>query len=272
MIKLPPEHYEKVTPLLHTVPFNTLFARAVIEKKADGHVFVDDQRSLTVCFIIHKYGMALLCGNHGNDVFNDKLVRFLKNSSFEEYPAKWMLTFPNEWEHILASLLGTALGQAGDANDSPFLQTVRINYHFQPRSHLNIPALPDGFSLVQIDFELYHRIQGSVVPQQFWNHAEDFLAHGVGFSLIYEEQIVSTAFAAYLVADQLELGIETTEAFRKKGYAIYPAAALIQYCLAHGYEPLWACRRENIGSSRLAERLGFVPSSYHPYYGLPSRF
>ncbi|MGC5326049.1 GNAT family N-acetyltransferase [Brevibacillus sp. SYSU BS000544] len=279
MIKLTPPHYAKVDPLLRKVPFNTLFARVVIEYKVDGQVYVDDLLNPTVSLIIHKYGMAFLCGNYENDSFNDKLVKFLKDTPWIQFPAKYMLTYPEQWEQKLASLLDTDLLLAdnmdskGIHHDSSqfFLQTQRINYKFNPQFPLNNSNLPAGFILKRIDADLYPKIQGSVVPEYFWDTAEDFLENGIGFSLLYDDQIVSTTFSSYIVDDQLELGVETTENFRKKGYAIYAASAMISYCLANGYEPVWACRRDNIGSSRLAESLGFVPASCHPYYCMPTR-
>ncbi|MEJ8545970.1 GNAT family N-acetyltransferase [Brevibacillus borstelensis] len=274
MIKLRPDHYSKAARLLDEVPFNNLFARVVIENKVNGQVLVDDPEHPTVCLIIHKYGMALLCGNDRNESFNNGLANFLSSGPSSEYSAKWLLASPDEWEHKLASLLVEQLLPA-DKLDAPemrpgnhthFLKTERINYRFHSQLCADHTKIPDGFTLKKIDAELYHSIQGSVVPQYFWNTAEDFLANGIGFALLYDDQIVSTSFASFIVGDKLELGVETTETFRKRGYSIYAASALVAYCLENGYEPVWACRRGNIGSSRLAESLGFVPASYHPYY------
>lgn len=262
MLELQSDHYWKVTPIVSEVPFNNLFARVVIEQKVEGQVFVDDLSNPTVCLIIHKYGMALLCGNDTNVSFNNNLVSYLNHPSPNGFPAKWLLTYPQKWEQKLVDLL--------DHNKTYFLQTQRINYQFNPQFPLQQPNIPDGFTLQQIDSALFHKIQGSVVPQHFWNTVDDFLEHGIGFSLLYENQIISSCFSSYIVEDKLELGVETSENFRNKGYSIYAASALIKYCLQNGYEPIWGCRRENIGSSRLAESLGFVPLSYHPYYCMPS--
>ncbi len=262
MIKLQPDQYPAVAPLVNSVPYNHLFARVVMENSVHGHVFADDATTPSVCFIIHKYGMAMLIGDDKNALVTDRLGDFLHAAVQSEFPAKWLLIYPQTWEHTLA----------GFVDNRHFLQTQRINYTFHPElfsfHHID---LPDGFTLRKIDAELYHRIQGSVVPQHFWNCAEDFLAHGIGFSLLDGDQIVSTTFTSFVGDGKLELGVETAAAFRQKGYSVYAASALVAYCLEHGYEPVWACRLENVGSSRLAERLGFVPSSYHPYYCLPSR-
>lgn len=281
MIKLKQSDYSKVASLVNEVPFNTFFARVVIDHKVNGEVFVDDFLHPTVSLIVHKYGMALLCGNYENNSFNNELIAFLKHAQMAAFPAKYMLTYPDPWEHTLASLLGSQLllanyDEQGIDRDirTFFLQTERINYQFQLPSLLHNIEIPARFTLKKIDSNIYHKIhasQTSVVPEHFWNTAEDFLENGIGFALIYDDQIVSTSFASFIVDDKLELGVETTEKFRKNGYSIYAASALVKYCLSNGYEPVWACRRENIGSSSLAERLGFIPISYHPYYCMPSK-
>lgn len=69
--------------------------------------------------------------------------------------------------------------------------------------------------------------------------------------------------------NQLEFGIETVDGFRGKGFAFHTASSLIDYCLENNYEPVWACRLENTGSYKLAEKLGFEPTVTLPYYKLP---
>ena len=111
-------------------------------------------------------------------------------------------------------------------------------------------------------------MKGSVVPMNFWNNAEEFYNNGIGFSLIYENKVASTSYSAFLHDDKLELGIETMEEFRGKGFAQFTCSALIDYCLENNFEPVWACRLENTGSYKLAQKLGFEPIKRIPYYRL----
>ncbi|TKG91495.1 GNAT family N-acetyltransferase [Puteibacter caeruleilacunae] len=62
--------------------------------------------------------------------------------------------------------------------------------------------------------------------------------------------------------------METIPEFRGQGFAQYACAALIDYCLANGYEPVWACKETNVPSYKLAQKLGFVPALTLPYYRL----
>jgi len=56
--------------------------------------------------------------------------------------------------------------------------------------------------------------------------------------------------------------------YRGRGFAYHACAALIEYCIRKGLMPVWSCRYENTASYRLAQRLGFVPTLYLPYYRL----
>lgn len=115
--------------------------------------------------------------------------------------------------------------------------------------------------------DLFLQLEG-VSPRHFWKDANQFAQSGTGFTLMDNGTAASTAFAAFIEGGQLEIGIESHEAFRGKGYAFLVCAALIDYCLEQGLEPVWACRKENEGSYRLAQKLGFVPTVTLPYYKL----
>lgn len=280
MFELPTGQYSKVERLVDEVPFNTLFAKVVLQKKVRGRVLVDDILSPSVCLVVHKYGMTVLCGNCQSTSFNRELRTFMKNDSVNGNSAKWMICHPLEWEKVLADVLGedlvTRSGESAPDDTTEIhetdrvVQTERVNFRFGGKLPSPKLAPPPGFVLRRVDSTLYHRIEGSVTPQAFWDNAVDFLRLGIGFSLLVNEQVVSTSFSSFVVGDKLELGVETDSRYRRRGFSVYPSAELIDYCLAYGYEPVWACRRDNIPSFQLALRLGFTPASRHPYYSLPS--
>ena len=66
----------------------------------------------------------------------------------------------------------------------------------------------------------------------------------------------------------LRIGIETAQPHKGKGYAFAACSALIKYCIENNYEPVWSCKKDNIGSYRLACRLGFEPTFTLPFYRL----
>lgn len=279
MIEIKQNGYYKVIPLLDQGTYNNYLFQSVAENKVRGKVFVDNVKDPTVCLIAHKYGMSLLCGNDTNDSFNNKLIGFLKNDSINNHMTKWMLVFPEQkWTDKLTLLLGDDLLKVPDIKEEEIqkyktskkiLQTERVEFKFDVNAFKKITTLPSGFVLKKIDQELYEKITGSVVPKNFWDSAEDFLQNGIGFSLLFDNKVVSSCFSSAIFEDKLEFGVETDKEFRGKGYSIYPVLAMAEYSLSIGYEPVWACRKENIGSVKLARKAGFSASSYHSYYTIP---
>ncbi len=84
--------------------------------------------------------------------------------------------------------------------------------------------------IVKTDALMYQTMPGTTVPKYFWNSESDFLQNGIGYSLLYNGQLASMAFAGYILDNKLEIGIETVPEFRKKGYAELVCSALIDYC------------------------------------------
>jgi RimJ/RimL family protein N-acetyltransferase len=118
---------------------------------------------------------------------------------------------------------------------------------------------------------MFETMQGAVIPRNFWNSAQEFVAKGVGITVKCNGEPVSTAYSAFIHSPFLEIGIETSAFHRGKGYALMACAALIDHALCRGFEPVWSCRFENLGSFLLAQKLGFEPVRQIPYYLLPGR-
>jgi RimJ/RimL family protein N-acetyltransferase len=89
----------------------------------------------------------------------------------------------------------------------------------------------------------------------------------MGFCLVKDDDtIVSTSFAAYIDNNRIDIGIETNPEYRGQGFGALTCAAMIQYCLDNGYEPIWGCRKDNMASFRLAQKLGFKETIFHPTF------
>lgn len=281
MKPLSPAEYPRVEALLRAVPINTLFARAVVERQVSGRVYVDDTVSPRTVYVAHPYGMSLLFGSTDRADFNKGLVPYLTGDVPRVGP-EWLQVFPDEWSGRLAKMLRdrlTLLRPAPGATVAAVfpdarkvVQTIRVNFHFEARRYAELNdtlVLPAGCELTEDAGWIYRHMQGSVVPSAFWDTSDEFEARGAATALLYRGALASAAFASFVMDDYLELGIETYEPFRGKGFALHACAVLINYCLKRGLEPVWACRLDNHASYRLALRLGFVHALSIPYYQLP---
>ncbi len=287
MIKLHNEQYNKVIDALLPVEINTLFAQAVVKQKAPGSVFVDNELSPKTFYISHSYGMSLLFGDVNNEGFNSELKGYILNSKKQRTKVEWLQAYPEAWNHEISKLCGSSMIESASLesnsaipdNIDKLVKCTRVNfkfdYDFYNKSKdvllkLNEPLSDSG--LIDISGtkeDTFLNMQGSVIPRFFWSSPEIFKRVGAGFTLYYNGEPASTAFSAFVEEKKLEIGIETSEKFRGKGFAILVCCALIDYCLERGLEPVWACRLENTGSYQLAQKLGFVPYLNIPYYRLP---
>lgn len=271
MILLKTGNYYKLKEPLKMVEINHLFARTVVEQKMDGEIYVDDFEHPSTFYVKHSYGMALLFGKTDNEFFNEQLTSYLPNEDSKRQAGEWLQVFPLEWNDQLDKLLD---GQITEPNPTEInhrvIKSTRVNFRFNKSKYTSAKhTIPPDFRLVRTDVELFGQIAGTVVPRYFWRNRDEFSQNAVGFSLIYRNQPVSTAFASFIHDQQLELGIETKAEFQGQGLAQLTCSALIDYCLENNFEPVWACRLENTGSYKLAQKLGFEPIRMIPYYQLP---
>ncbi len=274
MIQLDVNRYGEIAEPLKKVTVNNLFARSVVERKVKGKIFVNKIENPDIFYVIHPYGMSLLFGEPGDDIFKEWFIDYALNSSGKREREEWLQTYPGEWDSYIKNLFGDKLIHSDFSEGIDLKEKIELNgrAHFKfDRS--SFPGLKNfkklkGLKLERSRFDVYRKMAGSVVPSSFWDSADDFYEMGVGFSLVDDDQYISTAFSSFIHDNILELGIETTEQFRGRGLAKYPCAALIEYCIENGFEPVWSCRFENRSSYYLAQTLGFVPQKVTPYYRL----
>ncbi len=275
MIELSKNEYQKVLPFIKQVDFNYMFAKSVLEDDINGNVYVDCKENPSSFYIVHSYGMSLLFGNEKNTEFTSWLRGYLLNVEKNRVQVEWMQVFPDAWNDELDKLLGEKLARKKETQEiideninKKVIENTRVNFKFNYNTYSLFKEninLKD-YNIVKTSTELYSKMDGAVVPKAFWKSAEQFEQSGVGFSLFIEEQLVSTAYSAFIHDNQLELGIETVKGYKGKGLAAICCAALIDYCIANDFEPVWSCKLENVASFKLALKLGFEPVSYRPYY------
>lgn len=272
MISLEKSQYHKVADSLRQVTINNFFARSVIEKKVNGSVYVDNVKEPKTFYIVHPYGMSLLFGENDNREFNAAFHDYALNISKKREKHEWMQAFPGSWDATLKNLFRERLVKSDENSKTNHIVefNTRLNFKFNADKYLNLKRSKSGSDLkiIRTNKEIFEEMKGSVVPFYFWENADDFYKNGIGFSAFYEDKLVSTAYSAFIHDNFLELGIETVEGYRGKGIAWFTCAALIDFCLENNFEPIWACRLENTGSVKLAQKLGFEISARIPYYRL----
>ncbi len=273
MVLLDKENYNIALNPLKEVKINHLFARSVVENIVYGSVYADNLKNPKVFYVYHPYGMSLLYGDSDQSNFNSRFFEYAMNINKVRGNYEWVQAYPGSWHQVLSGLFGEQLINYEDnkgRNNNKIEIYSRVNFKFNKSKYLNITKgyLLNNFNICRTDKKMYEEMQGKVLPKYFWDNADQFCNNGIGFSLQYNDKIVSTSFSAFIFEKQLELGIETVENNRGKGFALATCSSLIDYCLANDYEPIWSCRLDNVGSYNLAQKLGFEPTIYIPIYRL----
>lgn len=274
MILLDKSDYYKVLDPLQEVGINHLFADAVVRGHVSGSIYVDDARKPAIFYVCHPYGMFLLFGDSGNGRFNSWLLGHALNSFNIRDRHEWLQAYPESWNTRIAAdwpeHLVTSAANADKPADKRIEVNTRVNFKFNKDVYLHFkdkhPVV--AHNTVRTNTSMFEAMQGSVIPSHFWDNAADFSSRAIAFSIPDGDLVAATAFSAFVIDNQLEIGIETSEGYRGKGYAVAVCSALIDYCLANGYEPVWGCKLENTPSYLLAQKLGFEPTIYWPFYRL----
>jgi GNAT superfamily N-acetyltransferase len=274
MIRLEKKKYYKLLEPLKMVTINNLFARAVVENRITGSVYVDNEENPKTFYVVHPYGMSLLFGDCNNTAFNCNFRDYSLNRNKIRNTHEWLQVFPDQWNRILNELYhGLLISSAANLENiekNIIELNTRVNFKFKLSNYLKFKQnnIKNDLKMVPTNKQLFATMKGSVIPSHFWETADDFYENGIGFSLLYKNKLATTAYSAFIIDDKLEIGIETIEEYRGKGFAQHTCSALIDYCITNNYEPVWSCRLENISSYKLAIKLGFEPTGKLPFYRL----
>ncbi|WP_439022429.1 GNAT family N-acetyltransferase [Bacillus thuringiensis] len=131
-----------------------------------------------------------------------------------------------------------------------------------------ISTLPKGYELRRIDEHIannstLHKLSEDFTSQ--FQSVEDYLNRGIGYSILYNEEVICGA-SSYSIYDKgIEIEVATDHNHRKKGLATIVSAALILGCLEKEIYPNWDAA--NTTSAKLAEKLGYVfDKAYNTYF------
>lgn len=262
---LPEEHYHRIQPLCQGFDYQ-LIINAVIEHTSPGHVLVDNPDHPHSCFLSTAEG-CFLAGDPTNHTFNIELGKYIQKrmSAAKTDPADELeLIFcvsPTEWTTQFATIFPAK---------TPLL--IPRRYYTCTQMQWKQPV-PSPFTIMRIDPPLLANPNISVpdhIPSWVtsnWGSQEAFMEHGFGFSMMHQNQLVSWSLADCVSGNHCEIGIQTLPEYRRQGLATHTAAATVDYALQHGFTQIgWHTSEDNIGSIKVAEKVGFQKSIDYIWY------
>jgi RimJ/RimL family protein N-acetyltransferase len=91
-----------------------------------------------------------------------------------------------------------------------------------------------------------------------WRTIEHFETYGLGMCIRNQTDIISWCLMDCRLGEQAEIGIQTDPAYRRQGFGAITVAATVAACLTQGIHTIgWHCVATNIGSRKVAEKVGF---------------
>ena len=173
--------------------------------------------------------------------------------------ASIMVARTKAWDSMLASVWA---GRA-ERHTRYAVQHVRSGFHIAKLRSLT--ALPAGFSLCRIDAALCE-----ILLQENWSRdlcalfggGADFFRRGLGFAVLHRGKPVAGASSYTVYDDGIEIEIDTSPAYRRRGLASACGARLVLECLDRGLNPCWDAH--DLRSAALAKKLGYTNTKAYP--------
>ena len=132
--------------------------------------------------------------------------------------------------------------------------------------------LPDGFVLEKINLDVlrnstYKNSESILEWVEGWGGDTAFIEKGAGNYIRNNESIVSWSISDCSYADQITIGVQTDEKYRKQGFGIRVVSETVNDCFMKGYKTInWLCVDSNRGSIILGEKIGFVHNNDYFFF------
>ena len=253
MIKL--TDYRKIDHLHDQIKIEKVYPLSIIEGLQKGEIFVDNDETPTVALVWHYCGFANILGAY-DERFIEETMKMMQDPP-EGHSGRMALQTEND-----SRLEGLIL-------KTPMV-VKRERYIFEIAGEKNDILYPKEAELKEITAENYGLMKGKIIPSFSWPGKEEFLKNGLGYCLIEDGQMLACAFASGISKDYVDIGVETAEECRGKGYGKIVSAAMVKETLRRGKIPVWDCDTRNEASMKLACSVGFEIAGTHPWYTIES--
>lgn len=122
------------------------------------------------------------------------------------------------------------------------------------------PVLDDRLIAERITADNIGLIQGRIIPSFSWQSTDAFLERGFGYLVRKGSEFSAVAFSSAISLEEVDIGVETAESYRRNGLAAFLAGRMCEEIIAQGKKPVWAHAETNEGSRNTALGVGFKPS------------
>ncbi|WP_338258324.1 GNAT family N-acetyltransferase [Dictyobacter halimunensis] len=259
---LDPGSYARVRPLFEDATYH-LVVMNVLTGVLPGKIYVDDPDNPGTSILLPSNRHRVYVGGAPEPaVLEDVLERNYKRSHEGGYGL--LIYYPSDtWRQALEQLLPQQKAFAGQR------QFYRLR---EPSTSWNW-SLPENIIAGRIEEAIVEDeslVNRDLLREEICSESpslEYFFRRNFGFCARDGQQLVAWCLAEYHYQSRYELGIETIEAYQRKGIATYLAAAVIRKAFAEGATEIgWHCWAGNEPSIATAVKLGFEKARDYAAY------
>ena len=254
--KLEQKDFNKVSTLIKNTDYE-LSVKAVIEGYLEGEIYVDNL-DIPLSTLIITPECKVVAGNANNKEFNNEIKQ--KLDFFDQVTCD-----DEEWEKNIHEI----------HNNIAIRKYKRRYYQLHKLEYTNFDEnLEKQYKVEYVTVDNLNKIQyenSDKIRDWFnFNDINQFKDYTLGSYIRHNNIIVSMCLVDCIVRDKIEVGVFTDDRYTNKGLGAIVTAATVSASIEHGITEIgWHCVDTNIGSIKVAEKVGFKKikeySSFTPF-------
>ena len=243
----------------------TIAVEALIEGTSEGALWMDDPDHPSIGLLWDFADGVYLVSKEFSESLRQTIQNLFQKEIIPETekrtesPIFVLYAFPCQWSDHITSLFSSGW------TISPETACFYERPLSLPDPMGSSDSLPAPFIGQTIDYKLFTSPRLRFLPdlleevESDWGSLEKFLSGGYGYCVMDEKanSLVSWGVIGNIARSCAELGIDTMEEYRRKGFATYITNQMISISSHNKLTPHWYCFQNNTASVKLAEKLGF---------------
>ena len=243
MFRIDPQNYHNFIDWAGTVTSNQVYPCSIAEGFQTGQIYADDLADPQTVLFWHYAGFAYLTGKIGDRILKEVSEKVRTGIDGRRF----VLITDNEDAAEFFS------GEEGISIEKR-LEYVHTGVIDQGVSR----QLPADCRIEPIHAANIDHIRGRIIPAFSWDGKEKFLENGFGYVISCQNEIAAVSFSAAVSSEEVDIGVETMENYRKQGFALLLTEQMCKTIHAQGKRPVWAHSQKNEISGKTALACGFT--------------
>ena len=246
MVELGAPYPPSVVEMIHRLP-EPVISLSIMEGWTEGSVFADDLLDPGVVLVCEGKGGAnlFLCG-HPDRPNAQKLARLLETTIIPTCERKGILMSTLSWDvDGWEDFVPDVLASRPPVRDRELLYTLDVSQTDKVAALEALMVPPPGYGIRAVDAGILDStgiahaddVRNEILRQ--WRSLDDFLSRGFGYCLLGDNTITTWCLAEYPAGEEISIGVETVEEYRRRGHATVASAAMIRECIRRGITPYW---------------------------------